>query len=138
MYEYKVTIDRIIDGDTLDVDINLGFAVLLAKKRVRLYGIDTPESRTRNLEEKSRGLLSKRFLSLQCPVGSSAKLISHDIGKFGRILGELFEYNTNNEVSINQVMCDEGFAVPYFGGNKDKLEELHIANKAKLINRGLL
>ena len=138
MYEYKVTIDRIIDGDPVDVDINLGFGVLLAKKRVRLYGIDTPESRTRNLEEKSRGLLSKRFLSLQCPVGSSAKLISHDIGKFGRILGELFEYNTNNEVSINQVMCDEGFAVPYFGGNKDKLEELHIANKAKLINRGLL
>ena len=111
MYEYKVTIDRIIDGDTVDVDINLGFGVLLAKKRVRLYGIDTPESRTRNLEEKSRGLLSKRFLSLQCPVGSSAKLISHDIGKFGRILGELFEYNTNNEVSINQVMCDE--AVSY-------------------------
>ena len=138
MYEYKVTIDRIIDGDTVDVDINLGFDVVLTKKRVRLYGMDTPESRTRNLEEKARGLLSKRFLQLQCPVGSYVKLISHDIGKFGRILGELFEYNTDNEVSINQVMCNEGFAVPYFGGNKDKLEELHAANKEKLINRGLL
>jgi len=138
MYEYKVTIDRIIDGDTVDVDIDLGFDVVLTKKRVRLYGIDTPESRTRDKEEKVRGLLSKSFLQLQCPVGSYVKLISHDIGKFGRILGELFEYNTDNEVSINQVMCDEGFAVPYFGGNKDKLEELHIANKAKLINRGLL
>ena len=138
MYEYKVTIDRIIDGDTVDVDINLGFDVVLTKKRVRLYGIDTPESRTRDKEEKVRGLLSKSFLQLQCPVGSYAKLISHDIGKFGRILGELFEYNTDNEVSINQVMCDEGFAVPYFGGNKDKLEELHAINKVKLINRGLL
>ena len=138
MYEYKVTIDRIIDGDTVDVDIDLGFDVVLTKKRVRLYGIDTPESRTRDKEEKVRGLLSKSFLQLQCPVGSYVKLISHDIGKFGRILGELFEYNTDNEVSINQVMCDEGFAVPYFGGNKDKLEELHAANKEKLINRGLL
>jgi len=139
MYEYKVTIDRIIDGDTVDVNIDLGFGVVLTKKRIRLYGIDTPESRTRNKEEKVRGLLSKSFLQLQCPVGSYAKLISHDIGKFGRIIGELFEYNKHeNTVSINQLMCDEGFAVPYFGGNKDKLEELHAINKVKLINRGLL
>ena len=138
MYEYEVTVDRVVDGDTIDVNINLGFSVVLAKKRVRLYGIDTPESRTRDKEEKVRGLLSKSFLQAQCPVGSPVKLISHDIGKFGRILGELFEYNIDSEVSINQVMCDEGFAVPYFGGNKDGLTALHQANKQILIENGLV
>jgi len=139
MYEYKVEIDRVLDGDTVDVNINLGFGIILSKKRVRLYGIDTPESRTRDKEEKVRGLLSKSFLQVQCPVGSSVILISHDIGKFGRILGELFEYNKREDnISINQLLCDQGFAVPYFGGNKDSLEELHLANKQVLIKKGLL
>ena len=89
MYEYEVTVDRVVDGDTIDVNINLGFSVVLAKKRVRLYGIDTPESRTRDKEEKVRGLLSKSFLQAQCPVGSPVKLISHDIGKFVLIIGSI-------------------------------------------------
>jgi micrococcal nuclease len=139
MYEYKVEIDRVLDGDTVDVNINLGFGIILSKKRVRLYGIDAPESRTRDKEEKVRGLLSKSFLKVRCPVGSSVILISHDIGKFGRILGELFEYNKREDnISINQLMCDQGFAVPYFGGNKDSLEELHLVNKQVLIKKGLL
>ena len=114
MYEYKVTVDRVIDGDTVDVDIHLGFNVILNKQRIRLMGIDTPESRTRNLEEKARGLLSK----------------------FGRILGVL--YKDDETISINQKMCEEGFAVPYFGGSKDELDALHMINKQKLINQGLL
>ena len=137
MYEYKAQIDRIIDGDTVDVNINLGFDVILSKKRVRLYGIDTPESRTRDKEEKVRGLLSKAFLTRQCPKGSDIRLVSHDIGKFGRILGEIF-VDADTDKSINQVMCDEGFAVPYFGGGKDKLQALHQANKQLLIRKGLL
>ena len=135
MYEYKVTLDRVIDGDTVDVDIHLGFNVVLSKQRIRLHGIDTPESRTRNKEEKVRGLISKEYLKNICE-SSSIRLKSKDRGKFGRILGVL--YKDDETISINQKMCEEGFAVPYFGGNKDELEALHMINKQKLINQGLL
>tara|TARA_R100001082_G_C4360974_1_gene159340 strand:+ start:1434 stop:1847 length:414 start_codon:yes stop_codon:yes gene_type:complete len=135
MYEYKVTVDRVIDGDTVDVDIHLGFNVVLSKQRVRLHGIDTPESRTRNKEEKVRGLISKEYLKNICE-SSSIRLQSKDRGKFGRILGVL--YKDDETISINQKMCEEGFAVPYFGGSKDELEALHMINKQKLINQGLL
>jgi len=135
MYEYKITLDRVIDGDTVDVDIHLGFNVVLSKQRVRLHGIDTPESRTRNKEEKVRGLISKEYLKNICE-SSSIRLHSKDRGKFGRILGVL--YKDDETISINQKMCEEGFAVPYFGGSKDELEALHMINKQKLINQGLL
>lgn len=135
MYEYKVTVDRVIDGDTVDVDIHLGFNVVLSKQRVRLHGIDTPESRTRNKEEKVRGLISKEYLKNICE-SSSIRLKSKDRGKFGRILGVL--YKDDETISINQKMCEEGFAVPYFGGSKDELDALHMINKQKLINQGLL
>tara|TARA_R110000787_G_scaffold112936_2_gene221836 strand:- start:472 stop:879 length:408 start_codon:yes stop_codon:yes gene_type:complete len=135
MYEYKVTLDRVIDGDTVDVDIHLGFNVVLAKQRIRLHGIDTPESRTRNKEEKVRGLISKEYLKSICE-SSTIRLRSKDRGKFGRILGLL--YMDEETISINQKMCDDGYAVPYFGGNKDELEALHMANKQKLIGKGLL
>ena len=135
MYEYKVTVERVIDGDTVDVDIHLGFNVVLSKQRVRLHGIATPESRTRNKEEKVRGLISKEYLKNICE-SSSIRLKSKDRGKFGRILGVL--YKDDETISINQKMCEEGFAVPYFGGNKDELEALHMINKQKLINQGLL
>ena len=126
---------RVIDGDTVDVDIHLGFNVVLSKQRVRLHGIDTPESRTRNKEEKVRGLISKEYLKNICE-SSSIRLKSKDRGKFGRILGVL--YKDDETISINQKMCEEGFAVPYFGGSKDELEALHMINKQKLINQGLL
>ena len=135
MYEYKVTVDRVIDGDTVDVDVHLGFNVVLSKQRVRLHGIDTPESRTRNKEEKVRGLISKEYLKNICE-SSSIRLQSKDRGKFGRILGVL--YKDNETISINQKMCEEGYAVPYFGGNKDELEALHMLNKQKLIENGVL
>jgi len=136
MYEYYCEVTRIVDGDTLDVDIDLGFATKLTKQRIRMLGIDTPESRTRDLEEKSRGLLSKKFLYTLCPVGSTIRLRSHGKGKFGRILGEIF--TPEGEVSINKQMCDEGYAVEYYGGNKDELVAKHQANKEKLIANGIL
>jgi micrococcal nuclease len=136
MYEYYCEVTKIIDGDTLDVDIDLGFATKLTKQRIRMLGIDTPESRTRDLEEKSRGLLSKEFLINLCPVGSKIRLHSHGKGKFGRILGEIF--TPEGEVSINKQMCDEGYAVEYYGGSKDELSAKHQSNKEKLIAKGII
>ena len=137
MYQYKAKVVKIIDGDTIDVDIDLGFSVILAKQRIRLYGIDTPESRTRNKEEKVRGLISKGFLLDTCPVDSYIKVVSHGKGKFGRILGEIYELD-NDEVSINQQMCDEAYALRYFGQSKGELETLHAANRDILIEKGLI
>jgi micrococcal nuclease len=136
MYEYYCEVTKIIDGDTLDVDIDLGFATKLTKQRIRMLGIDTPESRTRDLEEKSRGLLSKEFLINLCPIGSKIRLRSHGKGKFGRILGEIF--TPEGEVSINKQMCDEGYAVEYYGGSKDELSAKHQSNKEKLIAKGII
>ena len=136
MYEYKVTVIKIIDGDTIDVDIDLGFNTILKKQRIRLFGIDTPESRTRDKEEKKRGLLSKEYLTSKCPVGSTIRLRSHERGKFGRILGEIFEYNKST--SINDEMVAEGYAAHYFGQSKEDIAELHQANNQILIAKGLL
>jgi micrococcal nuclease len=140
MYEYKVKVVHVVDGDTIDVDIDLGFKTVLTKRRIRLYGIDTPESRTRNKEEKRRGLISKKYILLKCPIGEYIILKSHGVGKYGRILGELFEYNNidSSHRSINQEMCDEGYAVPYFGQSKEEIMKLHQANKQILIKKGLL
>ena len=73
MYEYRINIVKIIDGDTVDVDIDLGFGVWLKKQRIRLYGIDTPESRTRDLDEKRYGLMAKKFLTQQIKDGAILK-----------------------------------------------------------------
>ena len=122
MYEYKATVTRVIDGDTIDVDIHLGFDVVLSKQRIRLYGIDTPESRTRNKEEKIRGLISKDYVKDNCYVGSTIRLQSKERGKFGRILGSLY-VPALSDVSFNQLLINENHARPYFGGSKDELGE---------------
>ena len=103
MYEYRCKVDRIIDGDTVDVDIDLGFGVWLHKERIRLYGIDTPESRTRDLEEKKYGLAAKKFLTgmLDDPAGIILKTHKDATGKFGRILGELWRTTNYADQSIN-------------------------------------
>ena len=82
-------------------------------------------------------MLSKGFLLDTCPVDSYIKVVSHGKGKFGRILGEIYELD-NDEVSINQQMCDEAYAVPYFGQSKGELETLHAANRDILIEKGLI
>jgi len=92
MYTYKCRIIKVLDGDTVEVDLDLGFNIRLADQKVRLLGIDTPESRTTNKEEKVRGLLSKKKLQEKLPVGSYVKIVTHkkddNDDKFGRILGE--------------------------------------------------
>ena len=140
MYTYKCKVTKIIDGDTIDVDIHLGFDVVLTKQRIRLMGIDTPESRTRNLEEKARGLISKQYMIDKCPVGSKITLKSLDRGKFGRILGEIWEADVDSTTvePLNKRMITDGFAVEYYGGSKDELEAKHMKNKEILIAKGLL
>ena len=117
MYEYSATIRRWVDGDTVDVTLDLGFDILY-NNRIRLYGINTPESRTRDLEEKKRGLAAKDRVKELCPVGSSIilKTTKDGRGKFGRILGEIFVPGAVQ--SINQLLVEEGHAVEYFGGKK--------------------
>ena len=131
MYEYRCKVLRVVDGDTVDVDIDLGFAVVLKKQRVRLYEIDTPESRTRDLEEKKFGLLSKKYLQDKLENATNIYLKSHDKGKFGRILGELFI--DSDSKSVNMQMVDDHHAVYYYGQNKNDVAQEHIINREWLI-----
>ena len=136
MYRYKVEVTRIVDGDTVDVDIDLGFGMTYKKQRVRMMGIDTPESRTRDLEEKFYGKASKAHLTQLIENAKEIQLVSHDKGKFGRILGELFLGDSS--YSINRQMIDEHHAVAYTGGNKDDVDAQHMANREILIEQGVV
>ena len=112
MFYYAVEVLRVVDGDTVDVRIDLGFNVW-HKCRVRLMGINAPESRTRNLEEKARGLAAKAFLNnILEMTQSEIYLQSHGTGKYGRVLGEFII----NDVNINELMVEEGHAEKYDGG----------------------
>ena len=113
---YNCKLDRVVDGDTIDVHIDLGFGVWLYKQRVRLHGIDTPESRTRNKAEKALGLLAKSRLDELC--GQELLVKSLGKGKYGRILG--IPYTISGE-DICQKLIEEDHAVAYFGGSKKKV-----------------
>ena len=137
MYEYRVKVLKVIDGDTVDVDIDLGFNTWIKNERVRLMGIDTPESRTRDKIEKKFGLLSKTrlksLLGKQIVLKTQINRKGQDMkGKFGRILGD-FMYRGK---LVSRILCAEGYAVPYFGGNKAKLKSKHLKNRQKLIDLG--
>ena len=136
MYEYRCKIDRVVDGDTVDVDIDLGFGIWLRKERVRLYGIDTPECRTRDLEEKKYGLAAKSFVQDLLPVGSMQTLRTKkdDKGKFGRILGEFVVYDTLVDAlrTLNQIMIDRHYGVEYHGQSKQDIAEEHLRNRELL------
>ena len=135
MHEYKTKIRRIVDGDTVDVDIDLGFSVILYKQRIRLYGIDTPESRTRDKEEKFYGKLAAQFLSDQCKKGSCITLRTYldKKGKFGRILGEIIV----DGVNINQLMIEEHMAVEYHGQTKTDIHKEHMFDRQELTRVGI-
>ena len=129
MFEYKCVITKIIDGDTVDVDIDLGFDCWLRKQRIRLYGIDTPESRTRDKQEKRYGLAAKRFVENFIPVGSSAILKTKEKGKYGRYLGDL----KVGSKWLCKALLDNHHAVKYFGQSKKDIKKGHLANR-KLVD----
>ena len=139
MYTYRCKILRVVDGDTVDVDIDLGFGVWMHKERVRMMGIDTPESRTRDLEEKAFGVASKERLKELLPIGSM-QVLKTEIdksgedakGKFGRILGDFLI----DSRKVSKILIDEGHAVEYHGQSKEDVQAQHMANRERLLNEG--
>src|SRR6056300_40858 len=140
MYEYKVKVVKVVDGDTVDVDIDLGFGVWLKDERVRIMGIDTPESRTRDKVEKVFGLASKYrlkdLLAKDCTLKTFAAKDGEDMkGKFGRILGDFIAPDGR---MVTDILVEEGHAVAYFGGSKEEIQLKHMANREKLIREGVV
>ena len=133
-YSYRVkSIKKVIDGDTFDCIMDLGFDVLL-EARVRMMGMDTPESRTRDLEEKKFGLLAKEYLVMKLEAEDIIVTteVDNEKGKFGRILGWVWA----DDVNINQQMIDENMAVAYHGQSKDDIEQAHLNNRKILQEQG--
>ena len=116
-YGYSCRLDRVVDGDTCDAMIDLGFDVWV-KNRIRFYGVDTWESRTRNLEEKKKGLAAKAYVEdlLKNSDGGKFSIISHGVGKYGRVLGEIFV--KGHETSVNKLLMENGHAYEYHGEKK--------------------
>lgn len=134
VFEYPVKIVRVVDGDTVDVDIDLGFGIWIHKERIRLLGIDTPESRTRDKVEKVFGKLAGKFLKDSLGKTAVLRTSKDKAGKFGRILGEFI---VDGE-SINQVMVAKRLAVRYHGQSKDDVEDEHLKNREYLIEKGIV
>ena len=135
MYEYGCKVTRVVDGDTIDVDLDLGFDIIY-KCRVRLYGIDTPESRTRNKDEKVRGKLASKFLQDAINNGDHVILrtqLKDSKGKFGRVLASVIV----DGIDINQSMVTNHMAVRYEGQSKKDIQLEHLKNRDILIQRGL-
>jgi len=134
MYEYACKVERVVDGDTVDVVLDLGFDILY-KCRVRLFGIDTPESRTRNKDEKARGKMAGAFLKEAIDNGNKVVIqtkLKDSRGKFGRVLGDVVV----DGININQSMIDNYHAAAYFGQSKEAIEAVHDANRTRLIELG--
>ena len=141
--EYDVTVIKVVDGDTVDVDIDLGFGVALKDERVRIMGIDTPESRTSDRVEDLFGEAAKKRLKELMKNGG--KLITTEDksgedmkGKFGRILGD-FKVEYNGEMKlVTEIMITEGHCVPYFGGSKEDTRAAHAVNRERLLTEGVV
>ena len=138
--EYKCKVLKVVDGDTVDVDIELGFGIVLTDERVRVMGIDTPESRTSDKVEKIFGTAAKNRLKELLHDGG--KLITTENkdgedmkGKFGRILGD---FRTPTGELVTDIMIAEGHCVAYFGGSKEEIQMKHMANREKLLREGVV
>jgi micrococcal nuclease len=110
MYKYEATVRRWVDGDTVDVDIDLGFGLIFHNQRLRLYGIDAYESRTRDLDEKEKGLAATAFVNEMAPVGSKVTIVTYKEGKYGRILAEVF---LDDYTNLNMLLTEKGHAERY-------------------------
>ena len=138
--EYDVTVIKVVDGDTVDVDIDLGFGVTLKDERVRIMGIDTPESRTRDKVEDLFGEAAKARLKELMKDGGKLNTTEdrkgEDMkGKFGRILGD---FRVQDGRKVTEILIEEGHAVAYFGGSKEEIQLKHLANREKLIREGVV
>ena len=139
MWTYRAKVIKVIDGDTVDVDIDLGFGIWQKNERVRIMGIDTPESRTRDRIEKKFGLAAKAKLKTILGKDTVLKTTINKKGvdmkgKFGRVLGDFL----HNEKSVAKIMCATGHAVPYFGGAKADVQKRHLKNRKKLVAEGVV
>ena len=127
MYEYECKIVRVIDGDSIVVDIDLGFGLWIHGESIRLFGVDCPECRSRDLEEKTAGLAAKRFVERFLQVGETYTLNTQGKGKFGRYLGTI-----SDEIeTVNKALVNEHLAVVYYGQNKDEVEAAHLKNRSR-------
>ncbi len=145
-YEYHAKVTEVVDGDTIVIDIDLGFDVIFTKQKVRLLGVDTPESRTSDKTEKVFGLASKDYVKKFIESCTDKHVIirthvSDDVDsngreKFGRLLGEIIQPDTKKV--LNDELINNGFAVRYMGENKDKVKDLHLKNRKRLIDEGLV
>lgn len=137
-YEYHAKVINVVDGDTIVVDIDLGFNVVLSNQIVRLLGVDTPESRTGDKIEKVFGLASKDYTKLFIETCKKEVIVrtykSDDTEKFGRLLGEII--NPESKEVLNTLLVDDGYAVKYLGENKDNVKNLHLQNRKRLIDEG--
>ncbi len=136
MYEYKVKITRVVDGDTVDAEVDLGFDTFI-KDRIRLMGLDTPESRTRNKKEKALGLAAKAYLKelLRENKGDIILRTSKEgKGKFGRILGKfkIYDAKVDRETTLNEWMIENHYAVAYHGQSKEDIANEHLVNYRKV------
>jgi micrococcal nuclease len=136
-YEYNATVIDIVDGDTITVDIDLGFNVKLANQKVRLLGVDTPESRTSDKIEKIFGTASKEYTKKfidECKDKTVVirTYLSNSEEKFGRLLGEII--NPTTKKILNEELIKNNYAVKYLGENKDNVKSQHLANRKKLID----
>jgi micrococcal nuclease len=137
MHTYKCIINRVIDGDTINIDIDLGFDMWLRNENVRLFGVDAPESRSTDLVEKKFGLYTTQEVENLLPVGSEQIFKSEEFnsGKYGRILGD-FIIHENDVGSLVEYLLYNELAVEYNGENKDELKVFHEINRKSLIEQG--
>ena len=135
MYEYNCKIVRVIDGDSIVVDIDLGFGLWIHGESIRLFGVDCPECRSRDKDEKAAGLAAKDYVKGLLHDGGTYTLTTKEEGKFGRYLGVI---QLTDKTSVNGALVKERFAVAYHGQNKDDIQAAHLENRRILKEKGLI
>lgn len=145
MYEYRAKLVKVVDGDTVDVDIDLGFGIWMKDERVRIMGIDTPESRTRDKVEKLFGKAAsarvKELLEEDIILKTQIARNGEDMkGKYGRILGDFIveRFEDGKQEMLTDILVAEGHAVAYFGGSKEEIAMKHLANREKLLREEVI
>lgn len=127
MYEYECKIVRVVDGDTIDVDIDLGFNHWIHNERIRLFGVDCPECLSRDKEEKAAGIAAKKFVTRRLQLGGTYTISTQGKGKFGRYLGVI----SDEAGSVNDALIENHLAVMYYGQNKDEVKAAHLENRSR-------